>query len=183
MDNPKSIKKVIETPRLYLREFLLNDAENIWELNSDPEVIKYTGDPPFETIEKARVFLNNYMEYKKNGFGRWAVITKSSNTFIGWCGLKLNEQNMVDIGFRFFKKEWNKGYATEAANACLEHGFLNLNLNEIIGRVAWENKASIKVLEKLSMQYWKRDSCKGIENSLYYKISKEQYLQNIKTSF
>jgi len=182
MDNRARIRKVIETPRLVLREFVLNDAENIWELNSDPEVIKYTGDPPFATIKKAREFLLDYTDYEKNGFGRWAVITKASNSFIGWCGLKFNEQNLVDLGFRFFKREWNKGYATEAAEACLEHGFLKLNLNEIIGRVASENKASIKVLEKLSMQYWKRDSCKGIENSLYYKLSKERYLQNIKTS-
>jgi RimJ/RimL family protein N-acetyltransferase len=176
------LKPITETPRLVLREFTIDDAYKIWELNSDPEVIKYTGDPPFETIEKAREFLLNYKDYEKNGIGRWAVITKASNSFIGWCGLKFNEQNLVDLGFRFFRKEWNKGYATEAAHACLEYGFVQLDLKEIIGRVARQNKASIKVLEKLSMDYWKNDSCKGIENSLYYKLSKEQYLQNIKTS-
>ena len=110
------------------------------------------------------------------------MIKKASESFIGWCGLKLNEQNLIDIGFRFFRREWNKGYATEAAKACLEYGFKELNLKEIIGRVAQENNGSIKVLEKLSMEYWKNDSCKGIENSLYYKISKEQYLKNVKTS-
>lgn len=176
-------KSLIETPRLVLREFTVDDAYKIWELNSDPEVIKYTGDPPFETVENARDFLNNYMDYENNGFGRWAVIRKDSNAFIGWCGLKLNEQNLIDLGFRFFRREWNKGYATEAAKACLEYGFMELNINEIIGRVAKENMGSIKVLEKLSMEYWKNDSCKGIENSLYYKISKEQYLKNTKTSF
>ena len=95
------------------------------------------------------------------------------------AGLKLNEQNLVDLGFRFFRKEWNKGYATEAAHACLEYGFLELDLKEIIGRVARQNKASIKVLEKLSMDYWKNDSCKGIEDSLYYRITKEKYLQKV----
>lgn len=120
---------------------------------------------------------------KKNGFGRWAVITKTSNSFIGWCGLKLNEQNLIDLGFRFFKREWNKGYATEAAHACLEYGFEELNLKEIIGRVARQNKASIKVLEKLSMNYWKNGNCKGIEDSLYYRVTKEQYLhRGIKSS-
>ena len=69
------------------------------------------------------------------------------------------------------------------AKACLEYGFMELNINEIIGRVAMKNTGSIKVLEKLAMEYWKNDSCKGIENSLYYKISKEQYLKNKKTSF
>ncbi|WP_297693033.1 GNAT family N-acetyltransferase [uncultured Eudoraea sp.] len=171
-------KPLIETPRLILREFTVDDAYKIWELNSDPEVIKYTGDPPFENVENARDFLNNYKDYENNGFGRWAVIKKDSNTFLGWCGLKLNEQNLIDLGFRFFRREWNKGYATEAAKACLEYGFMELNIKEIIGRVAMKNTGSIKVLEKLSMEYWKNDSCKGIENSLYYKISKEQYLKN-----
>ena len=95
-------KSIIETPRLILREFTVDDAYKIWELNSDPEVIKYTGDPPFENVENARKFIENYEEYKKTGFGRWAVIKKDSNSFLGWCGLKLNEQNLVDIGFRFF---------------------------------------------------------------------------------
>lgn len=176
-------KYIAETPRLMIREFVLDDAPDIWELNSDPEVIKYTGDPPFETVENARDFLNNYKDYENNGFGRWAVIKKDSGTFLGWCGLKLNEQNLIDLGFRFFRREWNKGYATEAAKACLEYGFMELNVNEIIGRVAMKNTGSIKVLEKLAMEYWKNDSCKGIENSLYYKISKEQYLKNTKTSF
>ena len=62
-------KSLIETPRLVLREFTVDDAYKIWELNSDPEVIKYTGDPPFETVENARDFLNNYMDYENNGFG------------------------------------------------------------------------------------------------------------------
>ena len=74
----RPIKLITETPRLILREFALDDAKSMWELNSDPEVIKYTGDPPFETIEKAREFLLNYKDYEKNGFGRWAVITKAS---------------------------------------------------------------------------------------------------------
>lgn len=176
-------KPIMETSRLILREFTVDDTYDIYALNADPEVIRYTGDPPFETVESARDFLNNYMDYENNGFGRWAVIRKDSNTFLGWCGLKLNEQNLIDLGFRFFSREWNKGYATEAARACLEYGFLKLNLKEIIGRVAQENKGSIKVLEKLSMEYWKNDSCKGIENSLYYKISKEKYLKNTKTSY
>jgi RimJ/RimL family protein N-acetyltransferase len=180
MNHP--VNPLIETPRLILREFTVDDAYKIWELNSDPEVIKYTGDPPFETVENARDFLNNYKDYENIGFGRWAVIKKDSNDFLGWCGLKLNEQILIDLGFRFFRREWNKGYATESAKACLEYGFMELNIKEIIGRVAIKNTASIKVLEKLTMEYWKNDSCKGIENSLYYKISKEQYLKNIKTS-
>ena len=73
----------------------------------DPDVIKYTGNPPFESEEEAKFFLDNYNDYNKNGFGRWAVILKDTKEFICWCGLKLNEDDLIDIGFRFFKKYWN----------------------------------------------------------------------------
>ena len=68
-----------------------------------------------------------------------------------------------------------KGYATESANATLEIGFNNLKIEEIIGRASLDNIASIRVLEKTGMSFWKKDSCKGIENSVYYKMNKTQY--------
>ncbi|MGD9487379.1 MAG: GNAT family N-acetyltransferase [Calditrichaceae bacterium] len=169
------MKYIIETERLFLREFKSSDAEKMYELNSDPEVIKFTGDLPFKSIESAKEFIENYSDYKLQGYGRWAVITKDSNEFIGWCGLKYNEENFTDIGFRFFQKIWNKGFATEAAKATLEYGFNILNLDEIIGRASTDNKPSIKVLEKLKMSFWKLDTCEGIENSAYYRISRTQY--------
>jgi RimJ/RimL family protein N-acetyltransferase len=68
--------------------------------------------------------------------------------FLGWCGLKyLFETNEVDLGYRFMKKFWGKGYATEAALACIEYGFATLNLHQIVGRALPGNLASIKVLE------------------------------------
>lgn len=169
------MKHILETDRLVLREFSLSDAEGMYALNLDPDVIRYTGDPAFKSIADARVFLGNYSDYKRNGYGRWSVILKESGEFVGWCGLKYHEDDFVDIGFRFFKDQWGKGYATEAALATLNYGFQTLKLNEIIGRTASENTASIKVLEKLNMQFWKRGSCHGIENTLYYRINKESY--------
>ena len=170
------MKKILETERLFLREFDISDAEKMWELNADPEVIKYTGDPPFQSIHSAENFLLAYDDYTKNGFGRWAIIEKTANEFIGWCGLKLNEEGHVDIGFRFFKRYWNKGYATEAANACLYYGFQKLNLNEIIARTDKANIPSVKVLKKLKMKFWKEDSCEGIHEAVYFRMTKADYL-------
>lgn len=166
---------IAETDRLILRKLDVSDALNFYNLNADPEVLKYTGDLPFETLAQAEGFLVNYNDYQKNGFGRWAVISKTSNAFLGWCGLKLNDNGLVDLGFRFFRKEWGKGFATESANASLHFGFNKLELNEIIGRASTDNKASIKVLEKLGMQFWKRDFCEGIADASYYLITKSQY--------
>ncbi|NOU60947.1 GNAT family N-acetyltransferase [Marinifilum caeruleilacunae] len=167
------MKIIIETERLQLREFVPDDAQSMFDLNADPEVIRYTGDPPFESVNQARTFLENYADYEKNGYGRWAMIAKENQEFIGWCGLKLIEEGLIDLGFRVFRTHWNKGYASEAAKACIDYGFNKLGFDEIIGRVVAENTASVKVLEKMGMQYWKNDICHGFENARYYRISKE----------
>lgn len=162
---------ILETKRLILREFLISDANSMFELNNNSKVLKYTGDKAFISINEAEKFIEKYDAYQKNGFGRWAVLLKENNQFIGWCGLKLNEENFVDIGFRFFEKNWGQGYASEAAKATIEYGLNTLNIKEIIGRSSTENIASIKVLEKLNMKFWKYDDCKGIEDAVYYKIT------------
>jgi len=107
---------LIETERLSLREFNFDDAENLYRLNLDPDVIRHTGDPPFESVETARLFIYNYKDYKLNGYGRWAIDLKADGRFIGWAGLKLNEDNDIDLGYRLLKSEWGQGYATEVLN-------------------------------------------------------------------
>lgn len=160
--------KILETERLYLRRMTIEDAENTYLLNLDREVVKYTGDNPFETIERAKKFLANYDHYRKYDFGRWAVINKTNNKFLGWCGLKYTQElNEYDIGFRFLKKEWNKGYATESAKACVELGFEKYKMNEIIGRAMKENISSIKVLEKIGLTYFKTFDFDGQEGLIY----------------
>lgn len=164
------MSQILETPRLLLREFEISDAEAMFQLNADEEVIRYTGDPPFTSIEDATQFLQSYSDYKRNGFGRWPVIVKDSNEFVGWCGLKRHDDGMVDIGFRFYKKDWGKGYATESAVATIKYGFETLGLTEIVGRAARKNEASLRVLEKLRMTYWKDAGCEGIADSVWYRI-------------
>ena len=81
---------------------------------------------------------------------------KENDEFLGWCGLKFTEKlNEYDIGFRFFKKYWNKGYATESAKSCINYGINKLKMTEILGRAMKDNIASIKVLEKIGLQYKK----------------------------
>lgn len=147
---------ILQTDRLLLRELNVNDSKSFYELNQNQNVIKYTGDTSFENITEAENFLRNYNDYEMNGFGRWAVIEKSSGEFLGWCGLKyVREIDETDIGFRFFEKYWNRGFATESAMTCLKYGFEKLNLKTVVGRAMAENTASIKVLEKIGMKYEK----------------------------
>jgi len=167
---------LIQTPRLLLREFLPDDALPMFELNNDPEVLKFTGDQPFSSLAEASSFLDNYDHYKIHGFGRWAVLLKESQQFIGWCGLKKNADHLVDLGFRFFREYWNQGYASEAAQACLDYGFYQLKLDEIIGRCSLHHSASARVLEKIGFRYWKDDQDDTIGKIKCFRITaKDRY--------
>jgi RimJ/RimL family protein N-acetyltransferase len=147
------MKIILKTERLYLREFMKGDGFHFFQLNNDPDVIKYTGNNAFNSLEEATNFIQNYADYQLNGFGRWAVCLKETDEFLGWCGLKLEtEKNEIDLGFRFYKKHWRNKYATEAALASINYGFSTLNIKEIVGRAYKENVASIKVLEKCKMK-------------------------------
>lgn len=169
----------IETERLLLREFRPTDAPGIFELNGDPEVIKYTGDAPFADLPAAEEFLRGYAPYASEGFGRWAVLNKTDNTFFGFCGLRYLESGEVDLGYRFMKKYWGQGYATESTRACLDFAFNKKQLPEVIARVSPDNTASIHVLEKLGMHYYKKDYCGGIPDSFYYKIIRENWNNSV----
>lgn len=160
--------KILETPRLYLREMTPEDAEHAYILNSDPEVLRYTGDDPFESVEEACEFLVNYESYKRYGLGRWGVILKETGEYLGWCGLKYTpELDEFDIGYRFMKKFWGFGYATEAAAACLELGFNQLGIKTIVGRAMPENDASVRVLEKIGLTYLENRITDGTEDVVY----------------
>lgn len=167
------MKPILETPRLLLRELQTSDAEKFYQLNLNPNVIRYTGNSAFKNTEEAFLFLENYQDYKQNGYGRWAVIEKSNDEFIGWCGLKYDKGLAeTDIGFRFFETHWNKGYATESAKACITYGFQKLHLKRIIGRAMTENAASIKVLEKIGLTFDKEFDFNKENKGFIYRIDR-----------
>ncbi|HUG15129.1 MAG TPA: GNAT family N-acetyltransferase [Thermomicrobiales bacterium] len=141
-----------ETERLELREFSVDDAEGFFRLNGDPEVLRYTGDEPFADVEQARAFLAAYDNYARDGFGRWSVYLKETGEYLGFCGLNNRPAtDEVDVGFRFRRACWDRGYATEAARAALDLGFTRYGLTRIVGRAMRDNAASHRVLEKLGM--------------------------------
>ncbi|MBS1743402.1 MAG: GNAT family N-acetyltransferase [Bacteroidetes bacterium] len=146
---------ILQTPRLYLRRFTTDDAHLLLQLNSDPEVLKYLHEPALQDEAHATEILKNIIlpQYEKN-LGRWATYITNSEEFIGWCGLKYHmDTGEIDLGYRFMKKHWGKGYATEAAQHTLNYGLQELLLKEITACAHVENLASLKVLEKIGMRY------------------------------
>ena len=165
---------IAETERLYLREMTPADAEHAYRLNLDADVIRYTGDRPFEDVEQATRFLEAYDHYRRYGFGRWAVIQKSDEAFLGWCGLKYTEDlDEYDIGFRFFKSRWGQGFATESGRKCLELGFNRFQMPCIVGRVMRANTASVRVLEKLGLRLFATFDFDGEEGWIYRLVRSE----------
>ncbi|WP_029277447.1 GNAT family N-acetyltransferase [Pedobacter borealis] len=153
------MKIFTETDRLILRELLPTDAQGMFEMDGDPEVHLYLGNNPVKSIEQSIAEIEFIRkQYIENGIGRWAVIEKATGKFVGWSGLKLikestnNHINYYDLGYRFSKRFWGKGYATETAMAARDYGFNELNLHEIIGIADIDNLGSIHVLEKVGLK-------------------------------
>jgi len=150
----------LETERFILRVVEENDVEGFYELDSDPEVHRYLGNQPVADREKlAGLIKYIQQQYIENGIGRWAIVDKQTNEFIGWCGLKLvketinNQNNYYDLGYRLIRRHWGKGIATETARASLEYGFKVLKLKEIFAAVHTENIASNTVVKKPGFQF------------------------------
>src|ERR1700676_2232381 len=120
---------VLETERLWLREYVPEDAEAVFELGSNPVVQHYTGDPCFTSVEEAKTVLCEHpiADYRKYGFGRWAIVVKTNAKVVGMAGLKyLAEWREVDLGYRLLPAYWCLGLATEASQASLQYGFQTL---------------------------------------------------------
>ncbi len=148
-----------ESERLILRPIEITDAQDFFELDSNPEVHKYLGNKPVTSITESEKMISAILDqYKTYGIGRLAMIDKKTNEFIGWSGLKYEQNlrknlNYYDVGYRLKQQYWGKGYATEAALVSLNYGFKNLNLKEICAAAEIEHIASNTILRKIGMQF------------------------------
>ncbi|MTB50290.1 GNAT family N-acetyltransferase [Lewinella sp. W8] len=144
----------LRTERLILRPFRPEDAEALYRLNGDPEVMRWLPkDEIFASLEEAENFLRDYLRAAETWpFARWAVTAKVSGDFLGWCGLREQANGRVDLGYRLLREHWGKGYATESSQAWLAYGFDQGGLTSIIARTAAGNARSQRTLEKLGFR-------------------------------
>ena len=150
---------VIETERLYLRQWQASDFAVFAEINADPEVMKYF--PKLLTPKVSDIIASKCQQLIANqGWGLWAVSlkdsTKTYDDFIGFVGLNDTLADMsfapaVEIAWRLHKDYWGQGYATEAARAALNFAFTELSLDEVVSFTAVINKRSQLVMERLGM--------------------------------
>lgn len=153
------MKLIVETPRLLLREVDESDADGFFEMDSDPEVARYVGNVPVESREKCLEIIRFVQDqYLAFGMGRWSVLLRETGEFLGWCGPKRmvdsginGRADFVEVGYRFMRRHWGKGYATEAARATLAYGFDVMELPEIVAYADVRNEASVRVLTKIGL--------------------------------
>ena len=146
---------ILESERVYLRKMALEDVESIIKLNQDSEVIRYLKPPNADKdfyIKNVEI-QNNY--YSRNpGMGAWSAIEKTTGNYIGYFGLKyLKDTKDVEISYALLKEYRGKGYCFEVSKELTGYAFNKLMLNKLIGIAEAENGASLKVLEKLGMEF------------------------------
>jgi RimJ/RimL family protein N-acetyltransferase len=182
----------LETARLGLRKFMLEDIEAHTAIYGKPEVTQFLPGGPFldpETVQDAsswvvRYFIRHWQLYD---FGAWALIDKETEKLIGHGGLKflphtpinppqslIETPQEVDIFYLLDRPYWGNGLATEAGKTFLAYGFEKLSLDHIAAITRPKNTASQHVLDKLGMVYTKEAYYYGVD-VLYYAISRAAY--------
>jgi RimJ/RimL family protein N-acetyltransferase len=150
---------VLETDRLLLRRITTGDADFLLRHLNDPSFHQFIGDRGVRTVEQARHYIREraLSSYTEFGYGIYLVQLKSSGEPIGTCGL-INRHGMddVEVGFALLPAYWSHGYALEAAQAVMEYGYGELNLDRIVAIVNPGNHRSYRLLEKLGLRFERR---------------------------
>jgi len=167
------MKQVIKTNRLIIREFVNEDVDDLYKLESDARVIEYIPGSKLLTLNECKREINQYINnYKKSELGSWAIILKSTNEFIGITGFRyLPGLKKTEIGTKILPLFWGNKYSTEVGNALIHYGLYKLKLNEIIAMADPNNIKSIKSLESLGMRFIKYGYYNGVKVS-YYNVHK-----------
>lgn len=144
---------IIETSRLSLREMQQDDYSSLCKILQDADVM-YAYEGIFSDVEVQDWLDKQIRNYKKYGFGLWAVTLKTTGEMIGQCGLTMQnykDNQVLEVGYLFQKAFWHNGYATEAAIACRDYAFETLNADEVFSIIRDSNIASQNVAKRNGM--------------------------------
>jgi RimJ/RimL family protein N-acetyltransferase len=149
---------ILKTPRLVIRQFTEDDADNLFNLNSDPEVMRYlTGGRPTPRGEiRDQIIPFHLGVYDRlDRLGTWAAESAASREFLGWFhfrpGHGSDDLTNIELGYRLRRSSWNKGYATEGSRALVSMGFTGLGVERVFALAMTVNTASRGVLEKCGL--------------------------------
>lgn len=155
---------LLETERLILRRFIQADADHLYDLDNDPDAMRYiNGGTPTPRSVIDNDILPTFMRYDAQapGFGFWAAVGKEAadaGEFLGWFSLRPSKDASGEaiLGYRLRKAAWGKGYATEGARALIHKGFSEWGVRRVVATTYEDNLASRRVMEKLGMTLVRR---------------------------
>jgi RimJ/RimL family protein N-acetyltransferase len=158
---------VLETDRLTLRQFTVADADNLFDLNSDHEVMRYLNGGKQASREYIRdevipFHLDVYERFP--GFGTWAAQARPTGEFLGWFHFRVVEGQGIDLGYRLHRRAWGNGYATEGSRALISKGFTSLGVERVFGHTMAVNLASRRVLEKSGLALVRSFPCQEADD-------------------
>ena len=162
---------VLETARLRLREFAESDVDSLLAVLGDPIAMQYYP-APLDREGVAAWIAQNRARYQRDGYSLWAMLLKNTGDLIGDCGCILQDvegTNHIEVGYHVRRDLWGKGYATEAAKACMEHAFKILGASRVISMIRPENSQSRRVAEKNGMTCEKVVFWHGYDHCIYAK--------------
>jgi len=172
----------LETERLILREFTINDLDAFAWLMADLEVMRFSLNGPMNK-EQAREYLQGRIiaHYSEHGYGLNAVVLKTNNSLIGLIGLisqNVDGENKVELGYRLHPQYWGKGLATEACLVVCKYAFTELGMDELISIIDPKNTRSLEVAKHIGMHHWKNTSFHNFLVQIY-KIKAPESSQNV----
>lgn len=164
----------LETARLLLRMFTLDDLDVLARIFADPDVIKYIGTGQPASRQETENALNSFIRHwREHGFGRWAVVEKEHGKLVGYGGLR-SLFGTPEVTYLLATACWGRGLGTEVARACLRYGFSALASQRIVALTKIENIVSQRVLQKVGMKYEKKAHYFGMQ-VMCYRILREEY--------
>jgi RimJ/RimL family protein N-acetyltransferase len=160
---------ILETPRLIMRQFTKDDVDNLFDLNSDPEVMRYIngGRPtPREVIRDEIIPFHLAVYNRLDRLGTWAAESSATGEFLGWFHFRPGPDTditNIDLGYRLRRSAWNKGYATEGSQALISGGFTDLGVERVFGHTMTVNTASRRVMEKCGLTLVRTSAYEGAD--------------------
>jgi ribosomal-protein-alanine N-acetyltransferase len=168
--------EIIETVRLRLRSFTLGDIDGLHNLWNEPGLRKFLWDnEPVSTDHVKEIIEKSIALFQTRAFGLWAIIHKQREALIGFCGFwHFHEPPTLELLYGLSESYWHQGLGQEAATELLSYGFDKLGFDRIEASTDSANRASIVVMERLGMKFWKRETTNSLD-TIYYCISREAF--------
>jgi RimJ/RimL family protein N-acetyltransferase len=161
--------QILETPRLILRGFSVDDVDALALVLSDPEAMRFYP-APLDCAGVEQWIARNLRRYATNGHGLWAMVLKTNGELIGDCGLTIQDvdgANEVEIGYHVRRDHWGQGLATESARACRDYGFSRLPIERLVSSIRPENLPSRRIGEKNGMTVGREVTRVGLSHLVY----------------